>query len=52
VVLADKYLGYRWAVILGALACDFGSRFDGSGNSFVLYIGIGFLIIGNGLFKP
>lgn len=50
--LADKYLGYRWAVILGALAMTLGHASMAVETPLFLYIGIGFLIIGNGLFKP
>lgn len=50
--LADKYLGYRWAVILGALAMTLGHAAMAFETPLMLYIGIGCLIIGNGLFKP
>jgi proton-dependent oligopeptide transporter, POT family len=50
--LADKYLGYRWAVILGALAMTLGHASMAVETPLFLYIGIGCLIIGNGLFKP
>jgi POT family proton-dependent oligopeptide transporter len=50
--LADRYLGYRWAVIFGALAMTFGHASMAVETPLFLYIGIGFLIIGNGLFKP
>ena len=51
--LADKYLGYRKAVIIGAVIMTLGHvsmalEFD----HIFLYIGIGCLIIGNGFFKP
>ena len=50
--LADKYLGYRWAVVLGALAMTLGHASMAVETPLFLYIGIGCLIIGNGLFKP
>ena len=50
--LADRYLGYRWAVVLGALAMTLGHASMAVETPLFLYIGIGFLIIGNGLFKP
>src|SRR3970040_1723943 len=50
--LADRYLGYRWAVILGALAMTIGHASMAVETPLFLYIGIGCLIIGNGLFKP
>jgi len=51
--LADKYLGYRKAVLIGAVIMTLGHvsmalEFD----HIFLYIGIGCLIIGNGFFKP
>jgi POT family proton-dependent oligopeptide transporter len=49
--LADRYLGYRWAVVLG-VAMTLGHASMAVETPLFLYIGIGFLIIGNGLFKP
>ena len=51
--LADKYLGNRKAVIIGAIIMTLGhvSMAIEFNHSF-LYIGIGLLIIGNGFFKP
>jgi POT family proton-dependent oligopeptide transporter len=51
-LLADRYLGYRWAVILGALAMTLGHASMAVETPLFLYIGIGFLMVGNGLFKP
>ena len=53
-VLADKFLGYRNAVVMGAfiMALGHGSMaLEYFSNSF-FFLGIGLLIIGNGLFKP
>jgi len=51
--LADKYLGYRNAVIIGALIMTLGHvSMALESNHMFLYIGIGLLIIGNGFFKP
>jgi POT family proton-dependent oligopeptide transporter len=50
--LADRYLGYRWAVILGAVAMTLGHASMAVETPLFLYIGIGCLILGNGLFKP
>jgi len=51
--LADKYLGYRNAVIIGALIMTLGhASMAMESNHIFLYIGIGLLIIGNGFFKP
>jgi len=51
--LADNHIGYRKAVIWGALVMTLGhaSMAIEFAHMF-LYIGIGLLIIGNGLFKP
>ncbi|MGB0896334.1 MAG: peptide MFS transporter [Flavobacteriaceae bacterium] len=50
--LADKYLGYRWAVALGALIMTIGHASMALDTPWGLYIGIGCLVAGNGLFKP
>ena len=53
-VLADKFLGYRNAVVMGALVMALGHgsmALEYFSNSF-FFIGIALLIIGNGLFKP
>lgn len=51
--LADKHIGYRKAVIWGAIIMSLGhlSMALEFANIF-MYIGISLLIIGNGLFKP
>ncbi|MFK7937115.1 MAG: peptide MFS transporter [Saprospiraceae bacterium] len=50
--LADKYMGYRNAVALGALVMTLGHASMAFETPMTLYIGIGCLIIGNGFFKP
>ena len=51
--LADKYIGYRKAVIIGAVIMTLGHiSMALESNHMFLYIGIGLLIIGNGFFKP
>ena len=50
--LADKMLGYQKAVALGAFAMTLGHASLAFETETTLYIGIGLLIIGNGLFKP
>ncbi|MFT5386657.1 MAG: POT family proton-dependent oligopeptide transporter, partial [Saprospiraceae bacterium] len=51
--LADKHIGYRNAVIWGALVMTLGHACMAIEFAHIfLYIGIGLLIIGNGLFKP
>lgn len=52
--LADRFMGYRNAVMLGAFIMTLGHAsmaLENIANVF-LYIGIGLLIIGNGFFKP
>ena len=51
--LADRYIGYRWAVIIGALIMTLGhAAMAIESNPIFLYIGIALLIAGNGFFKP
>tara|TARA_B100000963_G_scaffold355042_1_gene372565 strand:+ start:598 stop:2265 length:1668 start_codon:yes stop_codon:yes gene_type:complete len=53
-VVADKYLGYRNATVLGALIMALGHgslALEGIEQNF-FYLGLALLIIGNGLFKP
>jgi len=50
--LADKYLGYRWAVVIGACLMTLGHASMAIETPMFLYIGIGLLIFGNGFFKP
>ena len=53
-LIADKYLGYRKAVIIGAFLMTLGhaSMALEVFYDFYLYVGLSFLIIGNGFFKP
>lgn len=53
-LIADKIMGYRKAVVLGALLMTLGHAsmaLEVFSDPF-FYIGLGLLIIGNGLFKP
>jgi POT family proton-dependent oligopeptide transporter len=51
--IADKYIGYRRAVVIGAVIMTLGhASMAIETNSVFLYIGIGLLIVGNGFFKP
>jgi POT family proton-dependent oligopeptide transporter len=50
--LADKHLGYRKAVVIGALLMTLGHASMAFETPMFLYIGIAFLIVGNGFFKP
>ncbi len=50
--LADNKIGYRMAVVIGALFMTFGHASMALETPTFLYIGITLLIIGNGFFKP
>ncbi|MFD2568864.1 peptide MFS transporter [Pseudotenacibaculum haliotis] len=50
--IADKLTGYQKAVAFGALAMTLGHASLAFETEFMFYVGVGFLIIGNGLFKP
>ncbi|MEM7370530.1 MAG: peptide MFS transporter [Bacteroidota bacterium] len=49
--LADDYLGYRYAIMLGAILMAIGEFMILGGNETWLMIGMGAIIIGNGYFK-
>jgi POT family proton-dependent oligopeptide transporter len=49
--MADKFLGYRYAVILGGILMAIGEFLILGGTEHMLLIGMGALIIGNGYFK-
>ena len=50
--VADKFLGYRKAVILGALLMTLGHAALAFETKPMFYAGLGLLIFGNGFFKP
>lgn len=50
--LADNKIGYKMAVVYGALIMTLGHLFMSLETETFLYLGIFCLIIGNGLFKP
>lgn len=51
--IADRIIGYRKAVVWGALIMTLGhASMAIESNPIFLYIGIGLLIVGNGFFKP
>jgi POT family proton-dependent oligopeptide transporter len=50
--LADNKIGYRMAVVIGALLMTLGHASMAVETPTFLYIGIALLIIGNGFFKP
>lgn len=49
--MADQFLGYRYAVILGAILMSIGEFIILGGNETFLLIGMGAIIVGNGYFK-
>ena len=51
-ILADKFLGYRKAVLIGALIMTLGHASMALETEYSFYIGLLMLIIGNGFFKP
>ncbi|MCB9202145.1 MAG: peptide MFS transporter [Flavobacteriales bacterium] len=51
-ILADKFLGYRNAIGIGALIMTLGHACMALETTFFFYAGIACLIIGNGFFKP
>lgn len=50
--IADRIIGYRAAVVIGALLMTLGHASMAVETPLFLYIGIAFLIFGNGFFKP
>jgi POT family proton-dependent oligopeptide transporter len=51
--IADRIIGYRWAVIVGALLMTLGHlSMAFEFNPIFMYIGLGLLVLGNGFFKP
>ncbi|OFZ64450.1 MAG: amino acid permease [Bacteroidetes bacterium RIFCSPHIGHO2_02_FULL_44_7] len=51
--IADRYLGYRKAVVIGAVIMTLGhASMAIESMPIFLYIGIALLIVGNGFFKP
>ena len=49
--LADRYLGYRLAIMIGAVLMALGEFMILGGNETWLLIGMGAIIVGNGYFK-
>jgi proton-dependent oligopeptide transporter, POT family len=50
--IADRIIGYRKAVIIGALLMTFGHVSMALEDEYAMYVGIALLIFGNGFFKP
>ncbi|QKX05060.1 MFS transporter [Aquimarina sp. TRL1] len=49
---ADKIIGFRWAVVVGALLMTLGHGAMAVETPFFIYMGLGLLVFGNGFFKP
>lgn len=49
---ADKIIGYRWAVVVGALLMTLGHGAMAIETHFSIYLGLTLLVFGNGFFKP
>lgn len=50
--LADRYLGQRWAIILGSVFIAAGMFLMAVPTIGMLYAAMGLLVLGNGFFKP
>ncbi|GGW53599.1 POT family proton-dependent oligopeptide transporter [Winogradskyella epiphytica] len=51
-VIADKFTGYRWAVLIGCVIMTLGHASMAFETEFSLYMGLALLVIGTGFFKP
>lgn len=51
-IIADKYIGYRWAVVIGSIIMTLGHASMAFDNEMSLYLGLGLLVVGTGFFKP
>jgi len=51
-LIADKFIGYRWAVVVGAFIMTLGHAAMAVETEFMLYLGLALLVIGTGFFKP
>lgn len=49
---ADKVIGYRWAVVVGALLMTLGHASMALETHLTIYLGLILLVFGNGFFKP
>ncbi|MBK9151990.1 MAG: peptide MFS transporter [Saprospiraceae bacterium] len=50
--LADKKIGFRWAVVIGASLMTLGHGCMALESSFFIYLGLTLLVFGSGFFKP
>ena len=51
-VIADKYIGSRWSVIIGAIVMTIGHAAMAFDSQMMFFIGLACLVIGTGFFKP
>ena len=51
-IIADKYIGYRWAVVIGSIIMTLGHAFMAFDTPIFMYLGLAALVIGTGFFKP
>lgn len=51
-LLADRFLGYRNAIVIGAFLMTLGHASMALETEIFFYLGLGLLIVGNGFFKP
>ena len=51
-IVADKYIGYRWAVVIGSIIMTLGHASMAFDTELSLYLGLGLLVVGTGFFKP
>lgn len=51
-MIADKYIGYRWAVVIGSIIMTLGHVSMAFETETSLYVGLALLVIGTGFFKP
>ncbi|MEO8252744.1 MAG: oligopeptide:H+ symporter [Flavobacterium sp.] len=49
---ADKVIGFRWAVVVGAVLMTLGHVSMAVETEFSIYLGLVLLVFGNGFFKP
>ena len=51
-IIADRFIGYRWAVVIGSIIMTLGHVIMFFNSEIALYLGLGCLVIGTGFFKP
>ena len=51
-IIADRLLGYRWAILLGGALMAVGQFTLVVQQEFFFYAGMAFMVVGNGMFKP